>query len=96
MYRDDRGKNANALLELEITPVKRKEVLKELAVKDYSEGPLEDKLYNTPGLWVFGKTVKNKEVYIKISIGHLKQPVILVSFHVAEHPMNYPFQHLKN
>ena len=35
IFRDDRGKNANALLDLDITPVYREKVLLELQVTDY-------------------------------------------------------------
>ncbi len=92
IFRDERGKNSAALAELEITPIQREEVLDKLICEDYSEGPLEDTLYGIADLWVFGKTVKSKEVYIKISLGLKNNRVICISFHIAEHPMNYPFK----
>lgn len=67
-FRDERGKNAQALLLLEITPAKRKEILLELKSTDYSAGPKDDRLYGSASLWTFGKTVKEKLVYIKISM----------------------------
>ena len=45
MYRDDRGKNAQALINLEITPKYRDTVIINLEVEDYSEGPVIDTLY---------------------------------------------------
>jgi hypothetical protein len=45
VFRDDRGKNAQALLELDITPAYRVEILKELTAKDYYEGPKKETLY---------------------------------------------------
>ena len=45
MYRDDRGKNAQALINLEITPKYRDSVIINLEVEDYSEGPVIDTLY---------------------------------------------------
>ena len=41
---------------------------------------------------VFGKDVKNREVYIKIMMSELVPQTICISFHLAEHPMKYPFK----
>ena len=60
-YRDDRGKNAQSLLNLEIRPSDRDKLLKNLSVKDYSEGPIAETLYKGTDMWVFGKEVNNKE-----------------------------------
>ena len=92
VFREDRGKNAQTLLLLDITPKYREEVLKTLEVKDYSEGPKTEKLYGGSDMWVFGKNVKSHEVYIKITLGFSNAPVICISFHVAEHSMKYPFK----
>ncbi len=45
LFRDERGKNAKALLDLELRPIDRKAILETLENKDYSEGPIEEKLY---------------------------------------------------
>jgi len=92
LFRDDRGKNAQALVELELRPIDRKAILEALETKDYSEGPLEEKLYGGADMWVFGKAVKKKEVYIKITIGPMGSSVICISFHLAQHKMNYPLK----
>jgi hypothetical protein len=92
LFRDERGKNSRALLELEITPASRRKVIEELEAGDYSEGPLEDTLYNVAPMWVFGRTVKKQEVYIKVSMGRPGSNVICISFHLAEKPMVYPFK----
>ncbi|MEC5173417.1 hypothetical protein [Chryseobacterium nepalense] len=92
LYRDDRGKNTQALADLEITPIYRGQVLKELNIEDYSEGPLQEKLYGGADMWVFGKIIKNQEVYIKISFGAPGASVLCISFHVAEHKMNFPLK----
>ncbi len=63
IFRDDRGKNAQALIDLELHPIERKTIIEMLEVKDYSQGPIEEKLYGGADMWVFGKTVKNKEIY---------------------------------
>lgn len=92
VFRDDRGKNAQALVDLELRPIDRKIALEALEIKDYSEGPLEEKLYGGADMWVFGKMVKKKEVYIKITMGALSTSVICISFHLAEHKMVYPLK----
>ena len=58
LFRDERGKNTEALIDLELRPIDRKFILETLAPKDYSEGPLKEKLYGGADMWVFGKTVK--------------------------------------
>ena len=91
MYRDDRGKNAQALINLEITPKYRDSVIINLEVEDYSEGLVIDTLYRCGEMWVFGKDVKGQEVYIKITLGK-GSSALCISFHIAERPMNYPFK----
>jgi len=92
LFRDDRGKNLQALIELEITPSERKKVLEQIEIKDYSEGPLIDSLYGGAEMWVFGKTAKKKEVYIKITMGVINSSVLCISFHLAQHKMQYPLK----
>lgn len=43
IFFDDRGKNLQTLLDLEITPSYRKEIISLLRVEDYSQGPLDEK-----------------------------------------------------
>ncbi len=92
IFRDDRGKNAEALAELEITPMYREMVIKEITVEDYSDGPIVDTLNKYGEMWVFGRDVKQQEVYIKISLGHPNSSTICISFHKAEYSMKYPFK----
>lgn len=91
-FRDNRGKNSQTLLDLEITPNDRKKILKELKLANYAEGPLPDKLNNSTDMWVFGSMVKGTEIYIKITMGTEKTQAICISFHIAEHKMIYPFK----
>lgn len=53
------------MLELEISVNDIKKILRELTVKDYSEGPLEDTLYKVSDIWVFGKIVKKRKSILK-------------------------------
>ncbi len=92
LFRDDRGKNSQALAELELRPIDRKKVLEELHVEEYCQGPLEEKLYGGADMWVFGKSIKRREVYIKINMGFKETSVICISFHIAEHKLDYPFK----
>ncbi len=92
IFRDERGKNMQALLALELRPVERKTILETLVTKDYSEGPHEEKLYGGADMWIFGKTIKKKEVYIKITMGTFGNSLICISFHLAQHKMNYPLK----
>ena len=94
LYRDDRAKNTTALLSLEISITKRKEIIENLTVEDYSEGPLDDNLYGMASMWVFGTMINGKEIYIKISLGKFSSQVICISFHDAQYAMNYPFKNL--
>lgn len=92
IYRDDRGKNHKALEELEIIPSYRKVVIESLTVNDYVEGPVVDKLNQLGEMWVFGKDVKGREVYIKIMLSIHCTQTICISFHLAEFPLHYPLK----
>ena len=92
LYRDDRGKNQKTLEELEIVPSYRKVIIESLEVEDYIQGPVIDKLNRLGEMWVFGKDVKGREVYIKIMLGGVNCQTICVSFHIAEHPLQYAFK----
>lgn len=92
LFRDDRPKNAEALLELDITRMQREVIVKSLVPQDYVEGPVIDVLNKQKEMWVFGKDVKGREVYIKITLGYENGQTICISFHIAEHPLEYPFK----
>lgn len=92
VVRDDRGKNTQTLFDLEITKDYRNRILMALKTEDYCDGPLEEKLHGGADMWVFGKEVKGKEIYIKISLGYMGMQVICISFHIAEHPLLYPYK----
>ncbi|WP_234110853.1 hypothetical protein [Chryseobacterium sp. R2A-55] len=85
-----RNVNTQTLVDLEITPKQREEYLGKIVLEDYSEGPLENDQYGTEPMWVFGKIINAKEIYIKITITELN--VICISFHTSQYPMNYPFK----
>lgn len=89
---NDREKNAKTQAVLGLSPNAQRDVIKEIQVQDYSEGPITNILNAWGDLWVFGKDVNNQEVYIKIAYGMPNRQAICVSFHLAEFPMNYPYK----
>lgn len=92
VFRDDRGKNMQTLLELEITPKYREDVIMNLDSEDYVEGPIEDTLNKKGEMWVFGKEVSGRDIYIKISMGISNSSAICISFHIAEYRITYKFK----
>ena len=91
-FRNDRKKNRETLLLLDISPLQRELIVKNLQAQDYVEGPVIDVLNKEGEMWVFGKDVKGREVYIKITLGYENGQTICISFHIAEHPLSYPFK----
>lgn len=68
------------------------ERLKELSVAEYSETKIDKDDLNPPLLFVFGKDINNKLVYIKLKIkGDNNKRVLCVSFHYAKEPMTFPY-----
>jgi hypothetical protein len=90
--RTERGKNFETIKELEYSVEDVKNELRDLAVANYSGGPVSDVLYKGADMWVFGKMVQSREVYIKIALGQPSSKVICISFHFAEHSMIYPYK----
>jgi hypothetical protein len=91
IFIDSREKNIQSLADLNIVPLERKKIISELSYKDYNKGPEVDHGFIEREIWVFGKKVKKKEVYIKISMGMENSPVICISFHISKSPLTYPF-----
>lgn len=92
VFRDDRGKILKPYWTWKLHPSKRLEIIKNLEVDDFVEGPLEDTLNKVADLWVFGKKVKSQDVYIKISMGIANNSAVCISFHVAEYKLVYQFK----
>ena len=91
LFRDDRSKN-QPLLSLEISTETRKQVLRDLQLEDFCQGPIDDTLYGQASMWVFGKVVKKRELYIKITMGAFNSSVICISSHEAERKLRYQFK----
>ncbi|MNX70455.1 hypothetical protein D3C86_1017070 [compost metagenome] len=89
----NRPKNSvQDLADLGITANSRKEIVAQLEAEDYSEGPEPETQFNGKELWIFGKTIKKQEIYIKLTISKITGGAICISFHKAEHPMKFPFK----
>ena len=88
-----RKENVECMTELGFTYNDVRDAILGLSVVDYCEGPLQDR--DMPGdLWVFGKVMEDREVYIKLKLarfGPLKI-VRIVSFHPAKESLCYPYR----
>ena len=87
----NRRKNTLALIELGLAPQARTAYILELTSDDYTSGPSPDH-YGGTDIWVFGIRIDHKEIYIKITLKEGTNPCTCISFHLAEHPMNYPLR----
>jgi hypothetical protein len=66
--------------------------LKELTVKEYSETLIDKDDINPPLLFVFGKDINKKQVYVKLKIKeNPSRYVVCVSFHYAKEEMFFPY-----
>jgi hypothetical protein len=91
----NRPKNSiQNLADLSITAKMREEIILNLEVGDYSQGPLEETQQGGTQMWVFGKVIKGKEVYIKLTISKMNGGAVCISFHKAEHPMKFPLKNV--
>lgn len=68
--------------------------LKELTVAEYSETKIDKDDLNPPLLFVFGKDINRRLVYMKLKIKkkeNLRKHILCVSFHYAKEKMNFPY-----
>ena len=80
------------LLDLDYDASDIAERLKELTIREYSETLVDKDDINPPLLFVFGKDIKGKQIYIKLKIkGSQTRHVLCVSFHYAEEKMIFPY-----
>lgn len=79
------------LLELDYDAGDVVERLKELTVEEYSETKIDKDDLNPPLLFVFGKNIDDKLVYVKLKLKRDKKYVLCVSFHYAKDKMIFPY-----
>lgn len=66
--------------------------LSELTIRDYCETLVDKDDVNPPLLFVFGKDIKGKQIYIKLKIkGNERKRILCVSFHYAKEKMMFPY-----
>lgn len=94
-FMDEREKNKQTMIQMNFRQLDRLKVVRSIDVEDYSEGPICDQLNGFGEMWVFGKDVNEREVYVKICLGKPGTKTICISFHIAEFPMKYPFKNEK-
>ena len=81
------------LVDLEYDSFDVVERLKELTVAEYSETLIDKDDDKPPLLFVFGKDINNKLVYIKLKIkGETDKKVLCLSFHYAKYDMKFPYK----
>lgn len=88
-----RQKNLDTIGELGMTLADVESEILGLSVDDFCEGPLKDR--QMPGdLWVFGKMISGREVYVKLKLSsdERRPNVYVISFHFAGSPMRYFFR----
>lgn len=83
----NRQKNLEALKSLGITTLIQNEIIKSIEVSDYVETIIDEVSYGD--MWVFGKDYDGTELYIKIALGKPSDRTICISFHKAEHKIQY-------
>lgn len=89
---DEEHSTPYTLLDLDYDMWDVVERLKELTVSEYSETKIDKDDLNPPLLFVFGKEINKKLVYVKLKIkGDQKRRVLCVSFHYARDPMKFPY-----
>lgn len=81
------------LVDLEYDSFDVVERLKELTVAEYSETLIDKDDDKPPLLFVFGKDINAKLVYIKLKIkGETEKKVLCLSFHYAKYDMKFPYK----
>ncbi|UMY65316.1 MULTISPECIES: type II toxin-antitoxin system MqsR family toxin [unclassified Flavobacterium] len=85
-----RKENEETILDLELSQKKVENILASLQLIDYSQGPIPNDQYGNMPMWVFGKNIKGKEVYIKITCAN--NGPFCISFHYSRFRMKYPFK----
>lgn len=80
------------MIDLDFTTEDIVDTIRQLTVANYSETLVDRDDANPPLLFVFGKDINQRTIYIKLKIKEKKSKYILcVSFHYAKHKMNYPY-----
>ncbi len=88
-----RRENIDTLAELGLTYGNVRAEIMALSVTDYCEGPIDDR--DKPGkIWIFGKEIEGKEVYMKLKIAAAGDETLAkcISFHESKRPLRFPYR----
>lgn len=89
---DEKYSTPYTLLDLDYDISDVVERLKELTIREYSETLVDKDDLNPPVLFVFGKYINNRQIYVKLKIkGNPLKHILCVSFHYAKKKMSFPF-----
>ena len=91
---DEEYSTPYALLDLDYDSEDVVNRLKELTVAEYSETKIDKDDFNPPLLFVFGKDINRRLVYVKLKIKkkeNLRTYILCVSFHYAKEKMKFPY-----
>lgn len=81
------------MLDLDYDALDVVERMKELTIAEYSETLIDKDDDKPPLLFVFGKDINSRLVYIKLKIkGEQTKRVLCLSFHYAKHDMVFPYK----
>lgn len=84
---------AYTMVDLEYDAFDVVDKLKELTVADYSQTLIDKDDDKPPLLFVFGKYINGRLVYIKLKIkGDFTKKVLCLSFHYAQYDMEFPYR----
>ncbi len=90
--KEQRYSTPYTLLDLDYDTEDVVERLRELTVAEYSETKIDTDDSNPPLLFVFGKDIDSKLVYVKLKIKENQHKYVLcVSFHYAKEKMTFPY-----
>ena len=59
--------------------------------EEYSETKIDTDNVNPPILYVFGKDINGKLIYVKLKIRDRQKQVVCVSFHYAKDKIEFPY-----
>ncbi len=81
------------LLDLDYSMEDVLERIRELTVEEYSETKIDRDNLDPPQLYVFGKKINSRLIYIKLKVrGDPGRTVLCVSFHYAKDRMKFPYR----
>ena len=87
-----RPENIATLARLGMTIPDAKQRILALTPAAYSSGPEPRSENSSQEAWVFGITVQNSLVYVKVSVRLEPARCLCVSFHDAEYPLRLPYR----